>query len=339
MITSNFKKFHNKKSFIINNSSLSIPELITSNQLGNINNDEFRALNPIMSKNVRQHENVDQTLEDEAEENTFQNTYDDNYLFFEEDDPSSYSEFGRQREHKSQLPPSQLIDYDYLDLYAFQSSVQNTENELEKEESIDYLDDVDCNNINSHNYYEYNSNKNNNYIYSSIKNLGKINEYDTNNSDLITTTTNATATNDTLNFDELSSLSIPNLISATNNFSMCPRSVKLPRSYPNNIGNNFTILNFTSLSNSNKQFYHSKSHSSKLIQSARSSTSSILSIDRFKRMKSKRRSTNSQTSERANNRKLIYAKNLLEQIQSLHSINSSKNGKITVSYIQVLYFC
>jgi hypothetical protein len=76
-------------------------------------------------------------------------------------------------------------------------------------------------------------------------------------------------------------------------------------------------------------------NSFKIIQSARSSTSSILSIDRFKRMKSKRRSSSSQTSERANNRKIIYAKNLLEQIQNLHT-QSSRVGMYIFEARQIL---
>lgn len=55
-------------------------------------------------------------------------------------------------------------------------------------------------------------------------------------------------------------------------------------------------------------------NSIKLVQSARLSSSSVLSIDRFRRIKSKRRSSSSQTSDR----KIIYSKNLLYQIEGLH---------------------
>lgn len=64
----------------------------------------------------------------------------------------------------------------------------------------------------------------------------------------------------------------------------------------------------------------------KLFQSPRTSTSSILSIERFKKMRSKRQSSSSKTIERASNRKIVYAKNLLEQIQNLHG-QSTKTGR------------
>ena len=79
----------------------------------------------------------------------------------------------------------------------------------------------------------------------------------------------------------------------------------------------------------NKEFkYRTLKNSIKLIESARSASSSILSIDRFKRMKSKRRSISSMISDR----KKISAKNLLNQIEHLDHQNKINIGKFCLFF-------
>ena len=85
---------------------------------------------------------------------------------------------------------------------------------------------------------------------------------------------------------------------------------------------------FSSGLNLNKSVkYRTLKNSIKLIESARSASSSILSIDRFKRMKSRRRSISSMIIDK----KKLSSKNLLNQIEHLDHQNKI-NGKFCLFF-------
>jgi hypothetical protein len=327
MLSSSLNKY-SRKSFIINNSSLSIPELINDFR----REEELIANNEIQKKCKQKHSSENDLLDnantnesnflskmssvdgaiDESQMTNFANLMliasNQQYMDDEYDEEHALTRntsenflfYNEEETYENNMTNTNVnVTNNTMDCSGYHRRARLSENAGGvTDDSINFCNDVDFNNAESLDSGLPKLKLSENY--SSITNLAKINESDDLNEGAAVTASEG-------------------MVRPINHSLQC------------NINDTrYLMYQHISDERSASKNLRKNKNSFKLIQSARSSTSSILSIDRFKRMKSKRRSSSSQTSERANNRKIIYAKNLLEQIQSLHT-QGSKAGKFCLS--------
>ena len=309
MLSSSLNKF-SRKSFIINNSSLSIPELINDSRL----DSEFKHAE--QAKNILKHFSENDLLDNTATSENYlyskfgndtqcsANTCNTYNMMMAADEDDDYEEYHttdnptlKRNSSENYLFFNYEEDSNFDDMKKATRLLPATSNIANRvtmdatvaDESINFCKDVDFN-VDLLHLNNFKSKPSENY--SSNVNLAKINESD-----------------DQTNQENENG-------KVSNNVNKQVMLCKVEK--------RFGVYQFEE-EKTNKDNLRKSKYSFKLIQSARSSTSSILSIERFKRMKSKRRSSSSQTSERANNRKIVYAKNLLEQIQNLY-MQSNTHG-------------
>jgi hypothetical protein len=338
MLSSSLNKY-NRRSFVINNSSISIPELMNNARYENQGRDSGNTNAAGKTKHASENDLFDKDDDDDGE--------------------SSRTRFDHVR-RSTAVDYSHLTNFDNLMLIA--SNQQYRDDEYDEE----HFGNGSVANARHHslsdNYYIYADPEDNTEVANTTASSSVYAKRTRLSENVVTEDESINFCND-IDFNTVTDYSThaePRMLKLSENYSSNINLAKINESddYQETTATASFVCAGKSMiarpiqqkhqsADSSKFIYHhadekcmsknlkSSKNSFKLIQSARSSTSSILSIDRFKRMKSKRRSSSSQTSERANNRKIITAKNLLEQIQSLHT-HGSRNGRFALNFFYFL---